>query len=255
MKKTVVIFAALALAAAAVSAGQNNGARAALVIPGAGDGAGEMMKNDYLVVRVDVSNMEAANAVHFDLQYDTEGLEYVDWMEGDLYSDPLTLGPIERLARGVLDVTVATMNGPRRVSEATAGTVRFRVLDPRRTGVAISALQTADSDWEVDTQIDLGRGLGAAPAGVHLIGNVPNPFNPTTSIRYELPQATRVSLKVIDVSGRVVKALVSGSESAGAKEVRWNGENDNGQSVSSGVYFMYLEAGGETRMMKMTLIR
>lgn len=256
MNKTILIaFTALTLFAAAAFAGQNSDARAALVFPGASGGSAEMMKDDYLEVRIDLSNMEAVNAVHIDLKYDTKGLAFAGWEDGDLYSDPLVLGPFDRTEKGVVDVTVATLNGARRVTEAAAGTVRFRVLDPRRTDVAISTFESSDANWEIDTQIDLSRGIGAVPTSIRLLGNVPNPFNPTTQIRFELPRATHVSLKVIDVSGRLVKRLIAGTESAGAREVMWDGRNDSDQAVASGVYFMHLEAGGESQMKKMTLIR
>ncbi len=256
MKKIVLLaFTALAIFAAAAMAGQNADARAALVFPGAKSGEFEMMKDEYMDVRVEVSHMDAVNAVHIDLKYDTEGLEFAGWVDGDLYSDPLVLGPFDRIERGVVDVTVASLNGARRVTDATAGTVRFRVVDPRRTDVSISTLETGDANWEIDTQVDLSRGIGLAPSSVRLLGNVPNPFNPTTQIRFELPAATQVSLKVIDVSGRVVKTLLVGMESAGVKEVMWDGSNENGQSVASGIYFMHLEAGSESEMKKMALIR
>lgn len=250
MKRTMVLFAALALVATVAAAGQNAAGRASLALPGA-----ELMKDAYLDVRVELSRMDALNAVHFDLQYDKQGLEFVEWTDGDLYADPLVLGPFDRTDRSVVDVTVATMDGPRAVSGATAGIARFKVIDPRRSDVAIATLETADGNWEVDNQIDLSRGIGLVPSSITLYGNTPNPFNPTTRIRFALPGAMHVSLKVVDVSGRIVKILLAGNEPAGEREVTWNGKNDNGQSVASGVYFMLLEAGAESQMKKMTLIR
>ncbi len=255
MKKTIVILAALALAAAAASAGRNSGGRAELSFPGATDAGRGVMKDAYLDVRVELAAMPQVNAVHIDLKYDPAGLEFVGWTDGDLYGDPLVLGPFDRTEKGVVDVTVASLDGPRNGSGAGVGIARFKVRDPARSGVSISSLQTADGSWEVDTQIDLDRGVGTAPRTTGLIGNTPNPFNPTTVIRYRLSEAASVTLQVIDVSGRVVRTLVDGARPAGESEVVWNGRNDAGQIVSSGVYFSRLLTNGESSIRKMALIR
>ncbi len=96
---------------------------------------------------------------------------------------------------------------------------------------------------------------GNLPSHLRIVSASPNPFNPTISIRYELPVATLLSIRVIDLSGRTVRTLRSGIELAGRNEVMWDGRNDDGRSVSSGMYFTSLEAGGETRTKKITLIR
>ncbi|MCF7805301.1 MAG: T9SS type A sorting domain-containing protein [Candidatus Marinimicrobia bacterium] len=73
--------------------------------------------------------------------------------------------------------------------------------------------------------------------------NYPNPFNPTTTLRYGLPQNAYVQFIIYDLAGRKVKMLVQEQQSAGWYQVQWNGTNDLGQSVSTGVYFYRLEVG------------
>jgi Tol biopolymer transport system component len=85
------------------------------------------------------------------------------------------------------------------------------------------------------------------PEGYVLYGNVPNPFNPETVIRYGLPVESAVVVEVFDVVGQRVKVLVSGVRSAGDHEVAWDGRDEAGGSVSSGVYFYRLRAGDEWR--------
>lgn len=94
-------------------------------------------------------------------------------------------------------------------------------------------------------------------AGLPELGrNHPNPFNPVTEIHYELPACTRVELSVYDVSGRVVRRLVDGSlEGAGRHGVKWDGRDDSGAPVASGVYFCRLEAAGELLTRKMMFLR
>jgi hypothetical protein len=92
------------------------------------------------------------------------------------------------------------------------------------------------------------------PRGVALSQNVPNPFNPTTSIAFVAPGGNSpVSLVVYDVRGRTVRTLVSGAVVAGPHTAVWDGTNDAGEFVASGVYFYRLRAGGETLVRKMVL--
>lgn len=83
-----------------------------------------------------------------------------------------------------------------------------------------------------------------------LIGNYPNPFNPTTTIRFSLGEVSNVTLTVFDVNGREVSTLMSGSASAGVHEVSFDGAG-----LSSGVYFARLSSGAKTDMMKMVLMK
>jgi hypothetical protein len=91
---------------------------------------------------------------------------------------------------------------------------------------------------------------------VVLHDNVPNPFNPTTLIAFELPDAATVSLDIYDVSGRRVQTLVGGqSYPAGTHHVRWDGRNDTGQSVASGVYLYRLRANAVVQTKRMVLMK
>ena len=83
----------------------------------------------------------------------------------------------------------------------------------------------------------------------------PNPFNPSTSIRFELSSEAQVRLTVYDASGARVTTLYEGRMSSGAHAVRWNGTDSGGERVGSGVYFCRLEAGGETMTRKLVLLK
>jgi len=94
------------------------------------------------------------------------------------------------------------------------------------------------------------------PVRYRLSQNVPNPFNPMTTIRFELPEATSVRLEVYDISGRLVRSLIGGrAMSAGRQEVVWNGKDDSGLQVAAGVYFYHLGAGPFTETRRMTLVK
>ncbi|MBN1827246.1 MAG: M20/M25/M40 family metallo-hydrolase [Candidatus Eisenbacteria bacterium] len=106
---------------------------------------------------------------------------------------------------------------------------------------------------EISTGV-AGNGTGA-PARVAITGNAPNPFNPTTVIRYTLPERSDVRLDLYDVNGRLVRALVRGARDAGDRETVWDGRNDRGEPVASGVYLCRLRAGDRGDSRKIVLLR
>lgn len=93
------------------------------------------------------------------------------------------------------------------------------------------------------------------PASAVLVGNVPNPFNPITTVAYGLPATSHATLVVYDVSGRHVATLFDGEAGAGYHERVWTGVNEAGEKVASGIYFCRLKASGEERTIKMTLLK
>jgi hypothetical protein len=93
------------------------------------------------------------------------------------------------------------------------------------------------------------------PRSYALHANFPNPFNPTTTIRYDLKQDGKVTLKVYNVLGQEVRTLVSAVEKAGYRSVTWDGKNNLGEAVSSGIYFYRLEAGNFVKARKMMLLK
>ena len=94
------------------------------------------------------------------------------------------------------------------------------------------------------------------PASFELLANYPNPFNPETTIRYALPQASHVRLQIFNALGQVVRTLEDGFHSAGAQAVGWDGRDDGGKEMSSGVYFYQLEVAGQGKIARqMVLVR
>jgi len=88
-----------------------------------------------------------------------------------------------------------------------------------------------------------------------LLAAYPNPFNPETTIRYELASSSHVSLRVYDVGGAEVRTLVDANKAAGSYALQWNGRDNKGNAVSSGVYFYRISAGSFSDVRKMTLLK
>ena len=102
---------------------------------------------------------------------------------------------------------------------------------------------------EIDDQGDrvmhgpVGVQVGGLPEAYSLSDAYPNPFNPNTKIRYQLPEAGNISVEIYNMMGQKVKSLFAGSQVAGAHVVNWDGTNDAGQTVSAGTYVYRLKAG------------
>ena len=93
------------------------------------------------------------------------------------------------------------------------------------------------------------------PADYNLFQNYPNPFNPATTISYSLPKVSHVTLKIYDLLGREVKTLVSSEQNGGLHRVQWNGDNNYGSKVASGIYLYRIEAGDFIVAKKMILLK
>ncbi len=96
---------------------------------------------------------------------------------------------------------------------------------------------------------------GGRPAELAVRSATPNPFNPVTEIRCDLPAEGRVVLAVYDLGGHVVRGLLDESRGAGAFSVIWNGRDDRGREVPSGVYFARLSAAGREAVLKLVLAK
>lgn len=95
----------------------------------------------------------------------------------------------------------------------------------------------------------------ALPAAFALHPNYPNPFNPVSTIRYELPLGSDVSLVIYDILGREVARLVQGEQAAGYHQVVWDGRAATGREVPSGIYIARLVTGEYSKAIKMVLLK
>jgi len=96
---------------------------------------------------------------------------------------------------------------------------------------------------------------GVVPRSTHIEQNYPNPFNPTTTIRFTLESAGPVRIIVYDTAGKQIAKLIDEHRAAGPNTARWDGRDDGGHSVSSGIYFYRLTSGAVTETRKMVLLK
>ena len=93
------------------------------------------------------------------------------------------------------------------------------------------------------------------PGELSLHSNFPNPFNPITTIQYSLPEDGSVNIYIHDVAGRLVKTIVSSSQTSGYKSIQWDGTNNKNEPVAGGVYFYTLEQKELRQTKKMLLLK
>jgi hypothetical protein len=93
------------------------------------------------------------------------------------------------------------------------------------------------------------------PSDFTVYENYPNPFNPSTTIRYILPEAEEVKAVIYTIYGEKVITLFEGKQNGGAHRLVWDGTNQSGRKMSSGIYYLHISAGENQAVIKMTLLK
>jgi hypothetical protein len=111
-----------------------------------------------------------------------------------------------------------------------------------------------DSGIEERPGIELNDRAGV-PAETALRAPRPNPFNPETTVSFDLVREERVRLVIANVAGARVRVLVDEDRPAGTHQVRWDGRDESGREVASGIYFVRMQAGAYSSTRKLTLLK
>ncbi|MCZ6677828.1 MAG: T9SS type A sorting domain-containing protein, partial [Candidatus Poribacteria bacterium] len=140
-----------------------------------------------------------------------------------------------------------------------AGLKTIRVINPDGQEAILENAFTYDPFFAVDPQRQFLTTFGEVKHTT-LLQNYPNPFNPETWLPYALAEAADVTLRIYNLSGELVRTLAIGRQSAGVYlsrdgAVYWDGRDDAGQSVASGVYFYQLVAGEYKQTRRMVLMK
>jgi hypothetical protein len=140
---------------------------------------------------------------------------------------------------------------------------QFRVLRDGAVNLTLTDVKARDaSNGDLLTQPDIVTNpaeetveIAVLPESFGLGDARPNPFNPKTAIAYDMPQAGYVQLAIYDVTGRVVRTLWDGGQVAGSHVAEWDGRDDGGRSVGSGIYFCVMKAEGFHAQKRLTLLK
>jgi hypothetical protein len=213
------------------------------------------VRPDSLRYRVALNNIEAVDA--YGTLIIPDGSYSVLRQKRTAYRETRLDGKIPPL--GWLDLTdVALQAGFSGLGVDTTVTFDF-YNDVEKTPIAsveLNAAQNAAVQTLFKYSPSWVAHAGSAPgARVHLRQNQPNPFNPRTTIKYDLPTSGPVRLSVFDLAGRLVRTLVDGNMPEGSHESDWDGRDAAGREVGSGSYLARLEFGGKVETVRMGLIR
>jgi immune inhibitor A len=128
------------------------------------------------------------------------------------------------------------------------------------TGTSVSVVNISNSGATMTADITVGTPQGISvyddllPGKLRILGNFPNPFNPNTAVRFEVLENARVNLEIFSITGQKIKSLADGEYEPGLYTIPWNGKDNNGDEIGSGVYFYRLSVDGRsisTKMLKL----
>jgi hypothetical protein len=114
---------------------------------------------------------------------------------------------------------------------------------------------SATGSFTVNTITSVNGENNSVPKTFEVFQNYPNPFNPSTTIRLALPKASHVSVKVYNMLGQEIKALINGNKTMGNYSVVWNGDDNSGKKVAGGVYIYRVITGSNNVSKKMILLK
>jgi hypothetical protein len=211
-------------------------------------------------VLVNLSGASELRAYSFTVSFDADKVEFVSASAGGanlLNSDgaetPLLL--VVSNEPGQVTIANAIAGGGTVSGSGSVGELVFNVKGDELGLVSISEACLADAGLSLNSVDKLGSlVLSLTPTVFCLQQNCPNPFNPSTAIQYELPEASDVRLEIYDVVGQLVRTLVNEHQEAGRYSIQWDGKNESGYALSSGVYF-YRISGSYSAMKKMLMIK
>jgi len=152
------------------------------------------------------------------------------------------------VSNGVLKLAMA---GVSPLSAGNVATIQFKLSDKAARANVVGSAMINENDMENLSSVE----VKSVPNSFALDQNYPNPFNPTTTIKYQLAKQANVTLRIYSVTGQLVRTIVDGVQQPGYYSVTWNGLNNAGEQVASGVYFYRIEAGSFVSMKKMLLLK
>ena len=215
-------------------------------------------------IKLTIESQEDIYGIQFDIHYNATQLRLT---EDAIISNVKGVKIYSRIEEdGVARVLMFGLVGEKLLDVSVGGFINLIDIQfqPEKSfiGTSIVELFNITLAGKAGLEIELNRSSTYAfevsfitPQITYLAKNHPNPFNPTTTIDYELSAADMVSLIVYDLKGVAVRTLVDGYKQANYHYILWNGLNDNGEAVSSGRYILKMTTSSFSDSITMTLIK
>ena len=211
---------------------------------------------------VSVANTKALKGFGFVLTFDSEKFEFLKAApaENDLLKSAGGETPVffERSEQsGQIMVANSLADGEVVSGEGSVVTLTFKVLKEFEDNARFEIIEGIVFDHKLlsNQMVVLGAlNVETTPTEFALFQNFPNPFNPETTIKYNLAEGSDVHLQIYNILGQVVRTMVAERQSAGRYQVKWSGTDDRGMPVSSGIYFYQLATGGKFHDVKRLML-
>ena len=219
---------------------------------------------EHITLHVDITGGESVAGYQFTVAFDSSTLRYVAATNAD-YLPSETFALLLPEADSVTLVAATLKGAPLSAGDGTLAMLTFEVLASKPFGVHLTDVILSDATpsalpvrWS-DTRLDGAMEMLPAEQ-TSLLGNYPNPFNPETWIPYQLAAAADVTLTIYGANGQLVRTLTLGYQAAGVyhrkgRAAYWDGKNDFGERVASGLYFYTLTAGDFTATGRMLIVK
>ena len=231
-------------------AGLNTDARFRMDHGGALPGIGEE-----LVLRVNLEDYEEVRGYGLTVAYDHEVLEFVETRVVDNPLGESVLAHPQSVSRDG-EISIAAFGETTGEGEIEVELVFVPTQEIEEGYIEITSAGLQDGGYGLNRiSAPVSVRIETRPEVYALENNYPNPFNPATTIKYQLPEAGEVTLEVYNMLGQVVRTLVDREfQGAGRYNYKWDATNDRGRSLSSGVYFYRITAGKDFQSHKRMLL-
>jgi len=214
------------------------------------------LPQDTVKIPVQVNNGKSLTAFGLTFEYPQNMLEYQGLERTPFTKNWIALDG-EKSDNNMITIGGFQPHGSKKDGVAELFILKFRVKDGAKGSGQFVFHNLQDDLAEARAnaggiRVDVA---GLTPKDFGLAQNFPNPFNMTTEITFHLPKPGQVQITIVDVTGRKVRDLVSENMSAGTHNITWNGLDNDGRELATGLYMCILKAGGERHMIKMLLLK
>jgi len=194
--------------------------------------------------------------IRWDYSYNTDHIAFYRFDDTQINTTELTLSSSYHSVEGDVNSILSNSDG-QRAELSFDQTIGLSFLatpdDPSKRRSFLLATKGYYETFETSPQTDSLASLVVSSPTINQ--NYPNPFNPVTQIRFNLPKTSKVEITVYNILGQKVNTLVNDEFEAGTHTIYWDGKNDKGEEVASGIYFYRLKAGEFLDSKKMLILR
>jgi glucuronoarabinoxylan endo-1,4-beta-xylanase len=155
------------------------------------------------------------------------------------------------LYSGRVNAQSFTIKGTVSVSTTPVQNASVTFIESGDTSMKFSAITDTSGNYQIGIVTSIKSTNNYLPSKFELEQNYPNPFSNSTSIPYNLNVQSDVKITIFDILGRAIRKFTVGAQGVGSHSIVWNGMNNSGERVATGIYFYRIQAGGDSRVMKM----